>query len=214
MSRLLVKPQGLTGLVHDITPQSAGWGYVGFQLWRLAPGETASGALDGREAILVFVEGRGRVTGAGRDWGEMGTRMDVFEKTPPHCLYLPNGTDWTAEATTPCTLAVCSAPGHGGHAPRRQVRLRGGLCSHSPKCASSCIKCHRNRQRGATPAADVHDGVLKPDQSGIWRENDPQPRLRSLVVPTSWPIRDDAKRAQGVRLATPLRSGLGGRRWR
>jgi 5-deoxy-glucuronate isomerase len=34
-------------------------------------------------------------------------------------LYLPNGSDWAAEATTPCTLAVCSAPGQGGHAPRR-----------------------------------------------------------------------------------------------
>ena len=119
MSRLLVRPTGQTGRVHDITPASAGWGYVGFQLWRLAPGETASGSLGDREAILVFVEGKGRVAGAGKGWGEMGERMDVFEKTPPHCLYLPDGSDWAVTATTALTLAVCTAPGKGSHAPAR-----------------------------------------------------------------------------------------------
>ena len=119
MSRLLVRPTGQTGRVHDITPASAGWGYVGFQLWRLAPGETASGSLGDREAILVFVEGKGRVAGAGKDWGEMGERMDVFEKTPPHCLYLPDGSDWAVTATSALTLAVCTAPGKGGHAAAR-----------------------------------------------------------------------------------------------
>ncbi len=49
----------------------------------------------------------------------LGERMDVFEKTPPHCLYLPNGSDWRAVAETDCTIAVCSAPGQGGHAARR-----------------------------------------------------------------------------------------------
>jgi 5-deoxy-glucuronate isomerase len=67
----------------------------------------------------VLVEGRARIQGAGRDWGEMGDRLDVFERTPPHCLYLPNGADWDAVATTPCTLAVCTAPGRGGHPARR-----------------------------------------------------------------------------------------------
>ena len=46
--------------------------------------------------------------------GSLGERMDVFEKTPPHCLYLPPGADWAAVAETDCALAVCSAPGLGG----------------------------------------------------------------------------------------------------
>ena len=115
MSKLLIKPQGTTGKVHDITPDSAGWGYVGFQLYRLEAGETASGSLGDREAIFVFVEGKGQFSGGGRDWGVRGDRMDVFEKTPPHCLYLPNGSDWAVTATTRLTLAVCTAPGAGGH---------------------------------------------------------------------------------------------------
>ncbi|MEO0990088.1 MAG: 5-deoxy-glucuronate isomerase, partial [Pseudomonadota bacterium] len=120
MTDLLRKPVAANGKVHDITvasatgPQSPGWGYVGFGLYRLAPGETVGEATGDREVILVLVEGKARVTSAGRDWGVLGDRMDVFERTPPHCLYLPNGTDWTAEATTVCTLAVCTAPGAGG----------------------------------------------------------------------------------------------------
>ena len=117
--QLLRRPQGTRGLVHDITPESAGWGYVGFALHRLEPGHTAAGATGGREAILVLVEGKARITAAGQDWGEMGGRMDVFEKTPPHCLYVPGGTDWQAVATTPCTLAVCTAPARSGHAAQR-----------------------------------------------------------------------------------------------
>lgn len=116
---LLRKPVAGAGRVHHITPESAGWGYVGFTLYRLRAGESAAEATGNREVILVLVEGKANVTGAGQDWGTLGDRMSVFEKTPPHCLYLPNGTDWTATAQTDCTLAVCSAPGKGGHPARR-----------------------------------------------------------------------------------------------
>ena len=116
---LLRKPVAAAGRVHHITPESAGWGYVGFTLYRLRAGESAAEATANREVILVLVEGKAAITGAGQDWGLLGERMDVFEKTPPHCLYLPNGTDWRAVAQTDCTLAVCSAPGKGGHPARR-----------------------------------------------------------------------------------------------
>ncbi|TDL75958.1 5-deoxy-glucuronate isomerase [Palleronia sediminis] len=119
MPDLLHRPFGTHGKVHDITPAIAGWRYVGFALYRLRAGETAAGALGDREAIVVMVEGRARFEGAGRDWGELGERMNVFEKTPPHCLYLPDGSDWRAEATTDCTIALCTAPGRGGHPARR-----------------------------------------------------------------------------------------------
>jgi 5-deoxy-glucuronate isomerase len=71
------------------------------------------------EAILVIVEGKAQITASGQDWGVMGARMDVFERTPPHCLYVPNNDTWEAVATTSCTLAVCRAPGKGGHKAQR-----------------------------------------------------------------------------------------------
>lgn len=119
MVNLLRKPNGSRGKVHDITPETAGWGYVGFALYRLAPGDQVSDVTGDNEAILVIVEGKAQITTSGQDWGILGARMDVFEKTPPHCLYVPNSDAWEAVAITPCTLAVCRAPGKGNHPAQR-----------------------------------------------------------------------------------------------
>ena len=119
MSKLLCKPSGSHGKVHEITPDSAGWRYVGFALWRLRAGETVSETTGDNEVLLVMVEGKAHLTGAGQDWGSLGERMNVFEKTPPHCLYLPNGSEWTAVAETDCVIAIGSAPGKSGHKARR-----------------------------------------------------------------------------------------------
>jgi 5-deoxy-glucuronate isomerase len=116
---LLRKPAGTSGKVHDITAESAGWGYVGFGLYRLQPGDVAREATGDREVILVMVEGKAAVTAAGQDWGVLGARMDVFERTAPHCLYVPPGQAWQATATTHCTVAVCTAPGKGTYPAQR-----------------------------------------------------------------------------------------------
>ena len=115
MSHLLRKPNGVSGKIHDISPEVANWRYVGFSVYRLRPGETAEESTGDREAILVLVEGKARLSAGGAAFGEMGDRLSVFERTPPHCLYVPNASDWVAEATTDCVLAVCTAPGAGGH---------------------------------------------------------------------------------------------------
>ena len=119
MADLLKKPFGTRGKVHQITPESAGWRYVGFSVYALKAGDTAAEVTGDKEVILVMVEGKAQITGAGRDWGVIGDRMNVFEKSPPHCLYLPNGSDWSVTAQTDCVLAVCSAPGICGHEARR-----------------------------------------------------------------------------------------------
>jgi 5-deoxy-glucuronate isomerase len=114
MANLLRKPQGAHGKVHDITPESAEWGYVGFGLYRLKPGDTVSERTGSTEVILVLVEGKARITASGEDFGDMGERMSVFDKLPPHCVYVPAESDWIAMATTDCVLAVCTAPGKPG----------------------------------------------------------------------------------------------------
>src|SRR5215831_6623970 len=60
MSGLLRKPFGVHGKVHDITPESANWRYVGFSLYRLRAGERVAEATGTREVILVMIEGKAR----------------------------------------------------------------------------------------------------------------------------------------------------------
>ncbi len=113
MSSLKIRQSGERGLIHDVTPENAGWTYVGFALHRLAAGESATAETDGREVCLVLISGKARLWVDGRDFGEMGERMNPFEG-PPHALYVPPGAVWRAEATTDLELAVCSAPGGDG----------------------------------------------------------------------------------------------------
>lgn len=82
------RPFGTHGKVHQITPHAAGWRHVGFDLWRLRAGDRVGEPTGPDEVIPVRVEGKASLTGAGQAWGEVGARMDVFEKTPPHCLDL------------------------------------------------------------------------------------------------------------------------------
>ncbi len=119
MTDLLRKPTALKGKVHDITSETANWGYVGFGLYHLKPGERVEENTQDREVILVLVEGKACISAGGIDLGEMGDRISVFEKTAPHCAYVPGGTDWSGEATTDCVLAVCTAPALGDYPVQR-----------------------------------------------------------------------------------------------
>jgi 5-deoxy-glucuronate isomerase len=120
MSKLLVKPKSGTGLVSHVTPESAGWTYVGFDLHRLRPGETAGAITGERETCLVFVTGRGKVEADGKDLGSLGGRASPFEGKP-WSVYLPEGSKWSVTAETDLELAVCSAPGFGGGLPVRVI---------------------------------------------------------------------------------------------
>ena len=113
MPNLKVTQKPGTGKVVNVTPQNAGWTYVGFDLHKLAVGETASGITQDREACLVFITGKGLATADRTNFGLLGERMSVFEGKP-WSLYVPAGSDWSVTATTPLELAVCTAPGERG----------------------------------------------------------------------------------------------------
>ena len=118
MAELRVRPtRGDDERRHHITPQSAGWTYVGFDLWELEPPDFVRGGKDDREVCLVFVAGKGKVSVDGKELGELGKRMSPFEGQP-HAVYVPAGAEWTVTATTDLTLAVCSAPGGGAYQTR------------------------------------------------------------------------------------------------
>ncbi|KAF0228245.1 MAG: hypothetical protein FD175_2026 [Beijerinckiaceae bacterium] len=113
MSRLCLRPLTTgNGVVHDVTPQSAGWTYVGFQLHRLADGEHLSAETGTREVCLVIVSGHARITADGTDFGTLGGRASPFEGAP-HSVYIPAHSNYTVTATGPLEIAVCTAPGTG-----------------------------------------------------------------------------------------------------
>jgi 5-deoxy-glucuronate isomerase len=58
MSRLLVKPEA-GAQVHEITPASANWDYVGFEVFDLAAGESINLQREGHELCLVVLTGTG-----------------------------------------------------------------------------------------------------------------------------------------------------------
>jgi 5-deoxy-glucuronate isomerase len=120
MSKLLVKPKAGDGMVAKITPESAGWGYVGFELHRLKPGQTASANSGSQEVCLVFVTGRGKASAAGKDFGSLGERMSPFEGRP-WSLYVPQDSEWSVTAETDLEVAVCQAPGLGKGLPARVI---------------------------------------------------------------------------------------------
>ncbi|HJR83705.1 MAG TPA: 5-deoxy-glucuronate isomerase, partial [Sphingomicrobium sp.] len=56
---LRVRPHapGPDGSVLKITPESAGWSHVGFQVVKLEPGQAHEGGSPDREACLVLLTG-------------------------------------------------------------------------------------------------------------------------------------------------------------
>ncbi|MBL8573921.1 MAG: 5-deoxy-glucuronate isomerase [Hyphomicrobiaceae bacterium] len=97
---------------HAITPASAGWDHVGFELRDLAAGDVHAGVGEGRELCLVLVAGRARVIAGVTDFGELGERMNPFDGLP-WSVYVPAGVGFRVEAVTPVELAICSAPATG-----------------------------------------------------------------------------------------------------
>ncbi len=118
-SKLLVHPnQGVDGVAHKVTPKSAGWTYVGFELRKLKQGARSAFDTAEEEACVVILSGKARVTTEGGfDSGAIGERKTVFEGLA-WSVYLPPHTKGTIEATTDCEVALCSAPAAGKLAPR------------------------------------------------------------------------------------------------
>ena len=113
-SRLLVKPDlSANGpQVHLVTPQSAGWRYVGFEVFDLAPGQTLARRLPDREQCLVLLSGRANVRVASEDFGTLGNRTSPLAGKP-FAVYVPPRTEMQLTAEGHCELAVGSAPAEG-----------------------------------------------------------------------------------------------------
>ncbi len=117
-SNLLVHPaRSDDGVRHRITPQSAGWRYVGFETRAMKRGARVTTATENREICIVILSGKARVTTEGFDSGAIGERADVFSGLP-WSVYAPPHADVAIEAITDCELAICSAPAAGRYPAR------------------------------------------------------------------------------------------------
>jgi 5-deoxy-glucuronate isomerase len=103
------------GSIVKVTPESAGWGYVGFEVLRLAAGESVERRTGGEEVCLVVISGVCFIVTESEEW-EIGGRKGPFDGLP-HALYLPPGTDYRVEASEELELAICSAPAEQGVEP-------------------------------------------------------------------------------------------------
>jgi 5-deoxy-glucuronate isomerase len=112
-SPLLVRSQkSPDGALHAITPESAGWTYVGFATREIAKGASVAVATGSREICVVALSGKIRVTTDGFDSGAIGERASVFEGLP-WSVYAPPDREVVVTALENCEIAIASAPATG-----------------------------------------------------------------------------------------------------
>ena len=120
MSNLIVRPQkpDQKGRTISISPESAGWKYVGFEVYSLKQGETVTQPTNVDEVCLVLLSGKATVNTHEQEFTNIGKRMNVFEKIPPYSVYVPSNDQFEVTALTDIELAVCKAPGKGTYQAR------------------------------------------------------------------------------------------------
>ena len=123
MSRLLSRWQqpNAEGRTQCVTPESAGWGYVGFEAYELQEGQTLTLPAVSEERCLVLVAGRASISTPSAQFTDIGERMSPFERKRPWAVYVTRGDSCRVVAETHLELAVCRAPGKGTH-PSRLIR--------------------------------------------------------------------------------------------
>lgn len=111
---LLVKGKRTGRDIVRVTPQSAGWTWVGFAAHRLAAAETMQITMPDAEACIVVLSGTVSIEAGGQVWRDIGERKSVFDDAAPYAVYLPPGTEARIVARTAAEIGVGSAPASGG----------------------------------------------------------------------------------------------------
>lgn len=112
VSPLLAKAHREGRVIVDITPECAGWKYVGFRALRLADGEDETFATGDRECCIVVLTGSIDATIDGVRRTGLGTRASVFEPVSPAAVYVPPGSTVSLRANGGAEVALCTAPAH------------------------------------------------------------------------------------------------------
>ncbi|MGO9959011.1 MAG: 5-deoxy-glucuronate isomerase [Solirubrobacteraceae bacterium] len=118
MSDLLIHPSpaAADGTTLCVTPASAGWAHVGFELLELAGGVRAERSCGEREVCVVVLGGVVDVRSEHGDWTGLGRRPDPWSGAPD-AAYLPAGSRFTLAGAA--EVALCWAPAPRGGAAAR-----------------------------------------------------------------------------------------------
>ncbi|WP_079474085.1 5-deoxy-glucuronate isomerase [Marinococcus halophilus] len=120
MSDLIVKNMDPNeeGNVLKITPDSAGWEYIGFEVFKLSQGQTVKKETLSNEVCIVILSGKVNIATEKEKYENIGHRMSVFEWTPPYSVYVPPKDQYAIQALTEVEYVVCAAPGKGTYEAR------------------------------------------------------------------------------------------------
>jgi 5-deoxy-glucuronate isomerase len=121
VSGLLVKARAepdQDGSIARVTPESAGWTHVGFEVLRLAEGQRVERATASRELCVVVISGSVDLASEHGDWPGLGERADPFSGMPD-AAYLPPRTNLSLRGCRGgAELGLCLAPASSGAEPR------------------------------------------------------------------------------------------------
>lgn len=198
---LLVRPARFPndpGLVLEVTPASAGWDYIHFQVRRLAEGERWSFASGENELALVDLTGRFAVKSNRGEWPLIGGRSSVFA-SGAHALYLPRRSDFTVTALDDCEFAVTWVPTDEEHP----------AYLTTPEQVKRSIRGGDNASRQINdlmpPGSPVHRLVLVEvyTPSGNWSSYPPHKHDVHIVGPDGTLIESDLEEVYYYRLDKP-----------
>jgi 5-deoxy-glucuronate isomerase len=124
MSGLVVRAGAAApdGMILSVTPESAGWEYVGFEVLALAPGNPVERETGDREVCVVVISGTIDISSLHGDFMDLGGRPDPWADAPD-AAYLPPGASFSMHSPSgEAEVALCWAPAPGGGAGARALR--------------------------------------------------------------------------------------------
>jgi 5-deoxy-glucuronate isomerase len=103
------------GTILRVTPATAGWEYVGFEVLSLGAGTVAARDTGDRELCVVVIAGTVDIDSDHAGWRGIGGREDPWSG-PPDAAYLPPRTHLSVRASGSCEseVALCWGPARHG----------------------------------------------------------------------------------------------------
>ena len=102
------------GEVQKITPKTANWEYVGFEMYHLQEEQELTFDTENTETCFVLVAGKATIVTSQGTFEHIGNRASPFERIPPYSVYVPHQQKIQIKAESYLELAVCRAPSQGG----------------------------------------------------------------------------------------------------